>query len=434
MKENSTVHEMNQMLSRLFPLCRSITGADNIQSLEILQEVAPFDLKSVRTGTTAYDWQVPREWIVRDAFIQDSSGEKHLTFADNNLHLVNFSTPVDAHLDWLELKDHLHSDPALPAAVPYRTTYYNEDWGFSGTAEELAALEEAPGPYRAYIDTQFIDGELVFGELLIPGRFEREILISTYFCHPSLANDNLSGMVLTAFLAKQLLKTSTMNKWSYRIVFVPETIGALVYCSLNEAAVKKIDVGFVVTTVGGPDPLTLKKSWNENHYLNGIAERVIRRLDSAAQTVPFDVHGSDERQYSSPGFRVNSVTIGKSLYYTYPQYHSSLDDLDFISPSHMEESLSAYEAVLSELEDLRFFRRTEKHGEPMLSKRNLYTKLGGGQRPLQKEQALDMLLWVLFLSDGSLPTSAIAEQLAAPLDIVEDISLQLCAFDLLEEI
>ncbi len=434
MTASSMVQEINQMLLRLFPLCRSITGADNIESLDLLRNIAPFDIKSVPTGTRAYDWRVPREWIVRDAFIQDSSGKKHLAFADHNLHLVNFSAPVDAHLDWLELKDHLHCDATLPGAIPYRTTYYNEDWGFCATVDELAALEKAPGPYRVCIDTQFKDGKFVFGELLIPGRFEREILISTYFCHPSLANDNLSGMVLTAFLARQLSKSSTTNKWSYRIVVVPETIGALVYCSLNEAAVKEIDVGFVVTTVGGPGPLTLKKTWNKNHYLNGMAERVIRRLDSAAQTIPFDIHGSDERQYSSPGFRVNSVTIGKSLYYRYPEYHSSLDNLEFISAANIEESLSAYEAVLSELEDLRFYRRAEPHGEPMLSKRNLYNKLGGEQQPLKGEQALDMLLWVLFLSDGSLPTSAIAEQLEVPLDTIEEVSLQLCGFDLLEEV
>jgi len=422
------------LLSELFPLCRSITGADNVQTLRILQEVAPFDIKRVRTGTRAYDWEVPREWIVRDAFIEDGAGHKHLTFSESNLHLVNFSAPVDTYVDWSELESHLHHDAAMPNAIPYRTTYYCEDWGFCLDREELLALQEAPGPFRVCVDTEFRDGEMVFGELLIPGQFQREILISTYICHPSLANDNLSGMVMTAFLAQRLWRQSRTNGWTYRVVFVPETVGALAYCALNEAAMKEIDLGFVVTTVGGPGPLTLKTSWNRSHYLNGLSERVIQSLDPSAQILPFDIHGSDERQYSSPGFRINTVTVGKSLYYEYEQYHSSLDNLSFVSPESIEQSLNAYLRIINKLESLRFFRRTEAHGEPMLSKRNLYSKLGGGQHPLRNEQSLDMMLWILFLSDGVIPTSAIAEELAVSREMVDEVSSYLCSVGLLEEV
>jgi len=434
MVKQNVASEMDGYLQRLFPLMRSIAGTDNLKTLEILSEIVPIDIRKVPSGTRVFDWTVPPEWDVKRAYIEDAAGKKHLDLKENNLHIVNFSVPIDAVLTLEEIQDHLHLHPTIATAIPYRTTYYERTWGFCLNVAELKSLKAAPGPFHVVIESDIRDGDLVYGECLIPGQSSREFLISTYICHPSMANDNLSGMILTAFLARYLSQRSATSDWSYRVVFVPETIGALAYCSINEDQMQRIDMGFVVTTTGGPGPLSMKQSWNASHELSQITESVIKRLDSKSQVVPFDVHGSDERQYSSPAFRINTVTIGRDLYYRYPEYHSSLDNLDFVTGANMELTLDAYTEVINRIEDLRFFQRTDGRGEPMLSRQNLYSKLGGGLLPRAGDITLDQILWVLFLSDGKTSLQAISDKTGFDRILLERTSEQLCALELLREV
>ncbi len=426
--------EMDQYLQRLFPLMRSISGTDNLKTLEILSEIVPIDIQKVPSGSRIFDWTVPPEWHVKHAYVEDAAGTKHLDLQETNLHIVNFSVPIDAVLTLEELRDHLHLHPTIAAAIPYRTTYYNRTWGFCLSVDELEALEAAPGPFHIVIEAEFKDGNLVYGECLIPGNSSREFLISTYICHPSMANDNLSGMILTAFLARELVQRSATSNWTYRVAFVPETIGALAYCSINEDQMRKIDMGFVIATTGGPGPLSMKQSWNASHELSQIAESVIKQLDPESQIVPFDVRGSDERQYSSPAFRINTVTIGRDLYYRYPEYHSSLDNLDFVNGTNMVRTLDAYTEVISRIEDLRFFQRTDGRGEPMLSRHNLYSELGGGQLPKSGDTTLDVILWVLFLSDGKTSLRSISDKTGFDYRLLERTSEGLSALELLKEV
>lgn len=422
------------LLERLYPLNRSLSSEDTIRTLHELARVTPIEIKFIPAGTRVFDWTVPERWDVRDAYIASAEGARLVDFSCNNLHVVSYSAPVDKMMFWDELETHLHFDRSRPEAIPYRTTYYAKDWGFCVRYDQVEALREAPQPYRVHIDSSFKDEPMAYGEILVPGKFRREILISTYICHPSMANDNLSGMVLTALLASYLQTTSEKHAWSFRIVFVPETIGAVAYAAREEDSVKKISIGFVVTTVGGPGPLAMKKSWNEMHYINAIAERVVRDLSPAAEIYPFDIHGSDERQYSSPAFRINTITIGKSLYYRYNEYHTSLDNLSLVSAANIKQSLEAYKRVISDLNDLRFFARTDGRGEPMLSKLGLYNASGGGFLPSRSVHKEDLVLLVLFWSDGEMSTWELATKIGVEVAELNDLCEELCTLGLLEEV
>ena len=316
--------EINTYLKRLFPICRSITGNGNRETLRILQEIVPLTVYEIPSGTKVYDWMIPDEWNIRDAWIKDSTGKKIIDFQNSNLHVVNYSVPVHNRMNLVELNEHLHFRDDLPSAIPYRTSYYNENWGFCLSHNDYKRYFNRKDIYEVFIDSKLKKGSLSIGELLIKGRSNKEYLISTYICHPSLANDNLSGFVLTAFLARELL-IRELN-FSYRIIFVPETIGAISYCANNEEAMKKIMAGFVVSSVGGPGRFGYRQSWQEGHFINSMIEKTFDEngIDNF-KIYPFDVHGSDERQYSSQGFGINIASITKDKYYDYDYYHTSLD-------------------------------------------------------------------------------------------------------------
>lgn len=417
--------ELDACLRRLFPLCRSLTGEANRQTLRDLKSVAPVTIHEVPTGKAVYDWVIPDEWNIRDAWIADSAGRRVVHFRSSNLHVVSYSEPVNLRLDWEQLEPRLHVHPDLPDAIPYRTTYYRRDWGFCLTRAQYAELEKARGPFDVVIDADLKPGSLTYGEVLLPGKSPKEILISCYICHPSMANDSLSGVIIAAFLARHLATRAELN-YSYRIAFVPETLGAIAYCAENEQAMKNIDIGLVITTVGGPGKFGYKQSWDIRHPLNLMVEDVFREAGEEFVTYPFDIHGSDERQYSSQGLRINCTTISKDRYYEYPEYHSSLDNLDFVTAENLEKSLSLYVRLIDKLESRRIFRSLVPNGEAMLSKRNLYPASGGAQRPLQGGRSeLDLILWILFLSDGRQSTEDIARTLGVPAGEVDRISLNL---------
>jgi aminopeptidase-like protein len=404
--------EIDIYLRRLFPLCRSITGEPNRQTLRALQEIVPLTIHEVPTGTNVFDWTIPDEWTIRNAWIADATGHRIVDFQASNLHVVSYSEPVSAIMNWTELQPRLHRHPDIPNAIPYRTSYYKRDWGFCVTHAQYAELENRRGPFTVVIDSDLKPGTLSYGEVLIAGRSSQEILLSCYICHPSMANDSLSGVMLTAFLARYITWLKDCH-WSYRIVFVPETIGAITYCARNEVAMKQIDIGLVITTVGGPGMFGYKQSFDSSHPINAMIEEVLAETGTEFITYPFDIHGSDERQYSSQGFRINTATICRDRYYEYPYYHSSLDNLSFVTAKQIAETLEVYVRLIDKLEARRVYRNRIPHCEVMLSRHDLYPTIGGArQRPKSTRLSrLDLILWMLFMCDGKRDVVEIATAL-----------------------
>ena len=426
------VAELDGYLHRLFPLCRSLTGQANRETLAALRELCPLSIYEVPSGTQAYDWVVPDEWNIRDAWIAAPDGRRIVDFKCCNLHVVSYSTPVRTHLAWEQLKPHLHVHEKLPEAIPYRTSYYRRDWGFCLTHAQRAELERLGGPFEVVIDSELKSGSLSYGECLLPGRSSKEVLLSCYICHPSMANDSLSGVLLTAFLARHLAGLQERH-WSYRIVFVPETLGAIAYSAANEAAMKAIDIGLVITTVGGPGKFGYKQSFDPSHPINAMIEEVFHDAGTEFITYPFDIHGSDERQYSSQGFRINAATLCRDRYYEYPYYHSSLDDLSFVTADQIAETLDLYVRLVDKIEARRVYRNRIPHGEVMLSRHDLYPATGGAQRPeLGGRSELDLILWLLFLCDGKLALTDIATKLGILPNIVASIANHLVNKGILE--
>lgn len=408
------VAEIDACLRQLFPITRSITGEGNRETLRLLQEIVPLEVHEVPSGTQVYDWTIPEEWNIRDAWIAAPGGRRIVDFRDCNLHVVSYSEPVSLRLEWPALAAHLHVHPELPTAVPYRTSYYRRNWGFCLTHAQYRELESIGGPFEVVIDSGFKRGGLSYGEYLLPGRSPQEILLSCYICHPSMANDSLSGVVLTAFLARELSRRQDRH-YSYRFAFVPETIGAIAYCARNEQAMKRIDMGLVITTVGGPGKFGYKQSFDAAHPINAMIEEVFAEAGVDHLTYPFDIHGSDERQYSSQGFRINAATICRDRYYEYSYYHSSLDDLSFVTAGQIAETLALYGRLIEKLERRRTYRNRLPYGEVMLSRHDLYPATGGAQLPeLGGRSELDLILWLLFLCDGRLSLADIARRLDVP--------------------
>ena len=390
------------ILNELFQLNRSITGVANRETLRILQNIIPINVKEFSSGQKVFDWVIPDEWKLNEGWIKDANENLIVDFKDSNLHVVSYSNSIDKEMTFEELKPFLHYHDRLPQAIPYRTSYYNDNWGFCINKDQYLKLKQSSYPLKVKIDSEFdSSGSLTIGEIIIPGKSKEEILISTYFCHPSLANDNLSGTVMTAFLAKELLKKKNLN-YTYRIIWVPETIGAIAYIAMNEEKIRQIKTGFVITTVGGPGKFGYKKSFDSNHYLNELVEEVFAEEKIDYIPYPFDIHGSDERQYSSPAFRINTVSITKDKYYEYDYYHTSLDNLNFVKGDYIEQSLMLYLKTIDKLENELIYYSKFQNCEVMLSKHKLYPSLGGHQLPGSDMPAneLDIILWLLFWCDG----------------------------------
>ncbi len=423
MRSSNITQEINSYLKRLFPLNRSITGDSNRDTLKILEEIVPLKIIEYPSGQQAYDWTIPKEWNIRDAWIKNSKGEKIVDFQKSNLHVVSYSTPICQKIKWGELKEHLHYLEELPDAIPYRTSYYHEDWGFclpfsqfSNLNSQLSTLNSqlSNSEFEVFIDSELKDGSLSIGELLISGKSKKEYLISCYICHPSMANDSLSGVITTAYLARYLLEHKDELEHSYRIIFVPETIGAITYCANNEVAMKQIDTGLVITTCGGHGRFGYKQSWDASHEINQMVEDVFRKKNIDYITYPFDIHGSDERQYSSQGFRINCVSITKDKYYEYPEYHTSLDNLDFVKPEYINESLQCHIDLVELMDKNIIYKNLYLNCEVMLSKHDLYPKTGGALLPNSEVSTLDVILWILFYADGTISSYNIAEKLGVP--------------------
>lgn len=397
-------NDMESYFDRLWPICRSIAGPGFLESLDILEEIMPMERRSFPTGQHIFDWTIPREWHVRDAYLVDPQGKKRAEFRHNNLHLLGYSIPFRGTLSLDALRPHLYSLPEQPAAIPYLTSYYQDRWGFCFTHNELQSLP--PGDYQVVVDTELRDGSLVIGEAVLPGETEEEVLFSTYLCHPSMANNELSGPLVAAFLYQQLAALP-QRRLTYRFVVVPETIGALAYLSVRgEHLKRRLIAGFVLTCIGDAGPFTYKLSRHGSAVSDRIARVVLR--DHGAHTIlPFRPDGSDERQYCSPGFDLPVGSLMRTPWGRYPEYHTSLDNKAFISFDALMESVEILQRIVRAIEANYVWRGTVQHGEPQLSKRGLYPTLGSQK---DTEFKVSTMMWLLNLADGTRDLLTIAEE------------------------
>ena len=385
--------EMFRLIERLYPICRSITGNGVRETLRILKEYIPLQVIEVPTGTQVFDWTVPKEWNIKDAYVKNSKGKIIIDFKKSNLSVVSYSSPVNKSLSLEELKEHLYTLPDHPEWIPYRTSYYQKEWGLCLTQNQLAELEN--GVYKVCIDASMENGYLTYGEYYLSGKIEEEVLISCHICHPSLCNDNLSGIALAIQLAKEL--TSESTRYSYRFVFIPGTIGAITWLAMNEQKTPLIKHGLVLTGVGDSGNISYKKSRRGNAEIDQAAGHVLKQLNKPHKIIDFFPYGYDERQYCSPGFNLPVGCFMRTPHGHYPEYHTSADNLSFIKIESMADSFVSVFNILDVLEKNRKYINTKPKCEPQLGKRRLYEGIGG-----QSTQAVDQLalLWVLNMSDG----------------------------------
>lgn len=416
--------EMHSLATELYPICRSITGDGLRQTLAILQRRIPLVVHEVPSGTQVLDWTVPREWNIRDAYVANAQGQRVVDFRKSNLHVVNYSVPVKGTFPLSELKKRIHSLPDRPDWIPYRTSYYQEDWGFCMAHRDLERLTE--GSYEVVIDSTLSPGSLSYGELYLPGESAEEVLFSAHACHPSLANDNLSGLALTALLARAI--SGVAHRYSYRFLFAPGTIGSIAWLSRNEAAAARVRHGLVVACVGDGGALTYKRSRRGDADIDRAAAHVVRGATPAGTVLDFVPYGYDERQYCSPGFNLPVGSLTRTPHGRYPEYHTSADDLSFLRAESLGDSLRAYLAVVAILEGNGRYRNTHLKGEPQLGRRGLYGAMGGFPDPGAAQMAM---LWVLNQSDGGPSLLDIAERSDLSFDAVRAAADVLIAHELL---
>ena len=404
--------DLHRFAADLYPICRSITGDGIRRTLLSIQERIPLEIHHVPTGAPVLDWIVPREWNIRDAYIKNPDGQKVVDFKTSNLHVLNYSTPITAIMPLKDLKPHLFTIPEEPDYIPYRTSYYQDNWGFCLPHRQMLALAE--GNYEVCIDSSLEDGHLSYGECYVQGQSAEEVLISCHACHPSLANDNLSGLAVATFLA-QLLAGREL-RYSYRFLFVPGTIGAITWLSKNRDTVARIRHGLVLTCVGDAGGFHYKKSRRGDASIDRAASHVLRHCGESGDILEFSPYGYDERQYCSPGFNLPMGCLMRSVWGTFPEYHTSADNLDFIQPLKLAGSLRVCAAIVHVLENDRIYRNCKPYGEPQLGRRNLYRSTGGAEIGTE----ISARLWVLNLSDGDHSLLDIAERSGLPFAAICD--------------
>ncbi len=418
---------MYGLIRDLYPICRSITGDGVRKTLAILRSHIPLEIHEVPSGTKVFDWTVPKEWNIRDAYVRDARGSKVIDFGSSNLHVVNYSVPVRGTMPLSELKNHLYSIPEKPEVIPYRTSYYKEDWGFCLRDDVLQSLS---GPeYEVVIDSTLKDGHLTYGEYVLEGETDQEILLSCHVCHPSLCNDNLSGIALTAFLARSL--QPVRRRYTYRFLFIPGTIGAITWLALNEAATTRIKHGLVVACVGDGGSFTYKKSRRGNAEIDRVVEHVLRASGQPYRVRDFTPYGYDERQYCSPGFNLAVGSLTRTPHGEFPEYHTSADNLSLVRPEHLAGSLAMYRSVMDVLEANRRYVNTNPKCEPQLGRRGLYRQAGGYVGGAARQPAL---LWVLNLSDGTPSLLDIAERSGLPFQVIREAAGDLLEHSLLRPV
>lgn len=410
--------------ARLYPICRSITGNGVRDTLAVLSESLPIVVTEVPTGTRVFDWTVPREWNIRDAYIKDRTGRRVLDLKASNLHVVSYSSPVHAVMPLSELKAHIFSLPETPDLIPYRTSYYEDFWGFCMSARAVADMLD--GDYEILIDSTFSTGSLTYGEYVHQGETNEEVLLSAHICHPSLANDNCSGLALLTELARRLQTVRT--KYTYRFIFAPGTIGAITWLAQHRDTIDRIRHGLVVSCVGDRSPPTYKRSRNGSAVIDRAMEHVLAHAAQGATVLDFSPYGYDERQYCSPGFDLPVGLFQRAQFGKFAEYHTSGDNLEFITREHLAHSFEIMTSVIAVLEHNRTLLNTQPYCEPQLGRRGLYAHLGGDKDAAERNMAV---LWVLNLSDGKHALLDIAERSRLPFGVIADAARVLEEHDLL---
>ncbi len=433
--------ELFDFVRRAYPVCRSLTGPGVRATLAQIAEHIPLERREVPSGTPVLDWTAPLEWRPRAAVLRDAHGTPIADFAEHNLHLLGYSSPVDATMTLVELRPHLHTLPDRPQLIPYRTSYYQERWGFCLQHQRLERLRG--GPCRVSIDTALGPGALSYGECVLPGRSPFEVLVSSHVCHPSLANDNLSGIAVAVALAAWLADRARRLTW--RFVFAPGTIGAITWLAQHRELVPRIRYGLIFANLGDGGGFHYKRSRRGRSRIDLLAERSLAASSHPFTLEDFSPFGYDERQYCSPGFVLPVGCLSRTPWGRYPEYHTSADNLDLVRPAHLERSLAMARHLAESIEGAtgdeepepeapppagrgRRYLNLLPHGEPQLGRRGLYGSLGGAESGRERETAL---LWVLNLSDGDHGIEDIAERSRLPLPRLEEAARQLAAAGLL---
>lgn len=414
---------MLDLVAELYPICRSITGDGVRRTLDILARTIPVTRSEVPTGTPVFDWNVPKEWNIRDACIMNARRDRIVDFQACNLHVLNYSTPLHAIVPTSELRRHLFSIPEHPTWIPYRTSYYKETWGFCVTQQQLDALDE--DQYEVLIDSSLADGSLTYGECYLPGTSTDEVLISCHVCHPSLCNDNLSGISVAVFLAQHLL--SRPRRYSYRFLFIPGTIGAITWLARNQQQVSRVRHGLVLTCVGDPGAFHYKKSRRGTAEIDRTVAHVLRENGAPHEILEFSPYGYDERQFCSPGFNMPVGCLMRSVWGRFPEYHTSADNLEFVTADALEDSFEICRSVMELLEQNRTYRSTNPFCEPALGRRGLYRSTGGGDIDVENLARL----WVLNLGDGAHSLLDIADRSGMSFSLVSEAANELAACGLL---
>lgn len=418
--------QMHALIRELYPICRSITGDGVRTTLARIGQEIPIEVKEVPTGTTVFDWTVPREWNIREAWIKNAAGRRVVDMSTSNLHVLNYSVPVHQVLSLDELRPHLFTLPEHPDWIPYRTSYYRENWGFCLSHNQLQQLE--PGKYEVYIDSTLEAGHLTWGECFLPGRGPEEVLVSCHVCHPSLCNDNLSGIAVALSLAKHIQQWENRRR-SYRFLFIPGTIGAITWLALNQKQAERIIAGLVLTCVGDRGSIHYKKSRRGDSLVDRAMAHALAHSGFKHELLEFSPYGYDERQYCSPGFNLPVGCLMRSVFGTFPEYHTSADNPDFVHAEALEQTLEVARATVEIVEQNRTLTNLKPFCEPQLGKRGLYRGTGGGgidARDFAK-------LWVLNLSDGSHTLLDIAERSGLPFRLLAESAAELLKTDLLSE-
>jgi aminopeptidase-like protein len=419
-------YKLYDFVKVLYPICRSITGDGLRETLSLIGEhIATLEVHEVKTGTRVFDWIIPKEWNIKDAYIKDSNGNRVVDYRQHNLHVVSYSVPVDRSMSLTELKAHLHTLPEVPHLIPYRTAYYSESWGFCLSHDDLMELSE--DEYEVKIDSVLSDGHLNYGECFLRGKQEDEVLFFCHICHPSLCNDNLSGISVLAYLFNSL-SGQDLN-YSYRFVFAPATIGSITWLAMNQTNTHKIKHGLVISNLGDSGCFHYKKSRNGKSVIDIAAINALRHSEHPFKILEFSPYGYDERQFCSPGFDLPMGRLTRSPNGEYPEYHTSGDNLDLVRPEFLADSLKTCLSIIDVLENNQTFINTNPYCEPQLGKRGLYRKMGGFQSIEDFQYAL---LWVLNQSDGRTSLLDISERAEIRFSTVRDAAMALSDCGLLK--
>jgi len=417
---------MLDFIAELYPICRSITGEGVRETLRMIQKRIPLEMHEVPSGTNVFDWTVPLEWNVSDAYIKNEAGVRVVDFNANNLHLMSYSSPVKKRMTLEELNPHLFSLPDHPKWIPYRTSYYQENWGFCLPHKNRELLKN--GEYEVVIDSTLLPGSLTYGESYLPGENADEVLVSCHVCHPSLCNDNLSGIAVAVLLAQAM--AARQRRYSYRFLFIPGTIGSITWLARNEDIVSRIKHGLVLTGVGDAGKVTYKRSRQGHAEIDRVMTQVLKDSGDPHAIIDFFPYGYDERQYCSPGFDLAVGCFMRTPHGEYPEYHSSGDNLDFVKADSLARSFSRCLEAFELLEHNRTYLNQNPKCEPQLGRRGLYRAVAGQQEKQSKELAL---LWVLNASDGHHTLLDIAECANLPFRRIQAAAEALAEVGLLKD-